>query len=91
MKIARGLDTADDELLERDLHLVDGLVSVDVPDNELADHTVVVRRYRVVLIDVAIHSHIAAAWADIFCDLAWAWRKCVWILSRDAALDGVAF
>ena len=91
MKIARGLDAADDELLERHLHLVDGSVSIGVPDDELADHTVVVRRDRVVLIDVAIHAHVAAARADVFCYLAWAWRKCVWILGRDAALDGVAF
>ena len=91
MKIARGLDTADDELLERDLHLVDSSVSVGIPDDELADHAVVVRRDRVVLIDVAVHTYVSAAGADVFGYLAWTWRKCVWILGRDAALDGVAF
>ena len=91
MKIARSLDTADDELLERDLHLVDGLVSIGVPDDELADHAVVVRRDRVVLIDVAVHTYVSATRTDVFCYLAWTWRKRIWILSRDTALDGVAF
>ena len=91
VKIARGLDAADDELLERNLHLVDGSVSIGVPDDELADHTVVVRRDRVVLIDVAVHAHVSAAWADVFCYLAGTWSEGVWILGRDAALYGVAF
>ena len=91
MKIARGLDTTDDKLLERDLHLVDGSVSIGVPDDELADHTVVIRRDRVVLIYMAVHAHVSAAGADVFCYLAGTWRKRIWILGRDAALDGVAF
>ena len=91
VKIARGLDAADDELLERDLHLVDGSVSIGIPDDELADHAVVVRRDRVVLIDVAIHTHVSAARTDVFCYLAGTWSEGVWILGRDAALDGVAF
>ena len=91
VKIARGLDAADDELLERNLHLVDGSVSIGVPDDELADHTVVVRRDRVVLIDMAIHTHVSAARTDVFCYLAGTWSEGVWILGRDAALDGVAF
>ena len=65
MKVARGLDAADDELFERNLHLVDGSVSIGVPDDELADHTVVVRRDRVVLIDMAIHTHVSAAGAAV--------------------------
>ena len=91
MKVARGLDAADDELLERNLHLVDSSVSIGVPDDELADHTVVVRRDRVVLIDMAIHTHVSAARTDVFCYLAGTWSEGVWILGRDAALDGVAF
>ena len=91
MKVARGLDAADDKLLERDLHLVDGSVSIGVPDDELADHAVVVRRDRVVLIDVAVHAHVSSARADVFGYLAGTWRKRIWILGRDAALDGVAF
>ena len=91
MKIARGLDAADDELLERNLHLVDSSVSIGVPDDELADHTVVVRRDRVVLIDMAIHTHVSAARTDVFCYLAGTWSEGVWILGRDAALDGMAF
>ena len=91
VKVARGLDAADDELLERNLHLVDSSVSIGVPDDELADHTVVVRRDRVVLIDVAVHTHVSAARTDVFCYLAGTWSEGVWILGRDAALDGVAF
>ena len=91
MKIARGLDAADDELLERHLHLSYRAVAVGIPDDELADHAVVVRRDRVVLIDMAVHAHVSAARADIFGYLAGTWRKRIWILGRDAALDGVAF
>lgn len=91
VKIARGLDAADDELLERDLHLVDGSVSIGIPDDELADHAVVVRRDRVVLIDVAIHAHVSAAWADVLCDLAGARSKGVWILGCNPAFDRMTF
>ena len=91
MKIFCRFDAAYYELVKSYFHLVDGSISISVPNYELANHTVIIRRYRVVLIDVAIHSHIAAAWADIFCDLARARSKGVWILSCDPAFDRMTF
>ena len=91
MKVFCCFDATYYELIKSYFHLVDCSVSISVPNYELADHTVIIRRYRVVLVDVAIHSHVAAAWADIFCDLARAWSEGVWILSCDPALDRMAF
>src|SRR5579883_661146 len=85
-----GLDPLDHHLGERVAHARDrGLSRVAVGD-QLADHRIVVGRYVVAGVDVAVDAHAGSARRVPQPDRAGRWHEGLRILGVDAALDRVA-
>ena len=86
----RGLDSVDDELVERPAQPHQALVAGPAMDDQLADQRVVVRRDAVALVDGRIDAHAEAAGRMEIGDPAGRGPEGRGVLGVDAALDGVA-
>src|SRR5665213_1130154 len=85
-----GLDALDHQFSERIAHPRDGGIARIAVRDELADHGVIVRRYAVAGVHVAVDANAGAAGADQALASARRGHEGARILGIDAAFDGVA-